>query len=118
MLDIQPEPDHEWVEVQVGNKYVPIGRLDKSSFITDIKAARNVLASLIEAGYFVIEDEVKFEFIYYFDSVENWLSYIGEHRRRSVLDPDIVARSRGLMSQGGSGLRMRESSRAARLRRV
>jgi hypothetical protein len=118
MLDIHPEPEHSWVEVQTGDGVLPVGRLDESGLIDRIHAARAVLASLIDEGYFVHERETTFEFLYHFDSVDAWLAYMAEDWVSAVIPEVVVARAREVLVSGTGELRIREPVYAARLRRV
>ena len=70
MLDIHPQPQQPQIEVQVGDRSVEVGHLDVSNSISEIHAARTVLASTIEERLFQKEQEAKLEFVYHFDSVD------------------------------------------------
>ena len=76
MLDIHPQPHQPQIEVRTGDRSVEVGHLDASAFISDIRAAREVLASTIVEGFFKKEQETEFEFVYHFDSVDECKSYL------------------------------------------
>lgn len=119
MLDIHPQPQHAQVEVRIGEHSIDVGRLDESKIISDIHTARKILASIIADGLFVNEKETEFEFLYYFDSVDEWTSYLLAHNWGDVVsDTPLIENTRNLLPQGEGRILMRELVRAARLRRI
>ena len=117
MLDIHPQPDHSQIEVQIAGRTIPVGRLDETDLIEGIHAARKVLASTVEAGHFAFEKERTFEFLYHFDTVDACLSFLAEEDW-GELDLTIASWARDLLTKGEGEILMRESVRAARLRRL
>lgn len=115
LLDIHPEPEDSRVEVQVGNNLFRVGRLGESDHIRRTQASRAVLASVVGAGYFGRKREITFDFLYHFDSVEAWLSYMAERWADAQIDPAIVGRARELLSAGTGKLLIRRRLHAARL---
>ncbi len=119
MLDIHPQPHHSRVEVRFAERYVEVGHLDESSFIDEVHAARRTLDSTVVEGLFLEEEQAEFEFLYHFDSVDEWTSYLEAY---SVGDPNtdkpLIEATRILMSQGEGEIVMRELVRAMRLRRL
>ncbi len=118
MLDIHPEPEPSPIEVQAGDRRLAAGLLHDPSLIDDIHATTAVLASVIEAGYFVRECVTTYDFVYHFDSVDEWLAYMAAFWAAAIIDPDVVARARSLQQAEGGELRIRQRMYAARLRKV
>ncbi len=118
MLDIHPEPEPSPIEVQAGDRSLAAGLLHDPSLIDDIHATTAVLASAIEAGYFVRECVTTYDFVYHFDSVDEWLAYMAAFWAAAIIDPNVVARARSLLQAEGGELRIRQRLYAALLRQV
>ena len=119
MLDIHPQPQQPQIEVRIGERSVDAGRLDVSTFMGEIHAARRVLASTIAEAFFLNEQETEFEFLYHFDSVDECKSYlVAEAWCETVADEALIETTRDLLSQGESEILMRVQVRAARLKRL
>lgn len=118
MLNIHPEAVHTPVEIRAGNQVFPLGRLDDTLHIEDVRVARAALRTALDAGWFVVERETQFTFISYYDTVESWEVYRAEHGSRSVVPPELRARALALLPPGAEGeLRTPRTIYAARLRR-
>ena len=95
---------------------MPVGPLDESELISDIVAARELLASTIEDGLFVVEEQREFEFRYYFSSVEEWTSFlVAESWGDNAADEKMVEVVRSLLTPGRDEIVMTEPVRASRL---
>ncbi len=116
LLDLHPEPEHFKIDVHLADTSVfPLGQLDMTELISNIHAARAVLASLIDAGWFRPERSLLFDFASCFSSVDQWLRHREERRSTSVLAPEMVARARELLSAGGGEVCVTERIQATRL---
>jgi hypothetical protein len=119
LLDLHPDALHAPVEVCVGDAIVPLGHLDQSRHIHDVRIARAARQAAIDAGQFVLERETCFTFVTHFDSVETWLTYMAEHMQKDVVPAELVVRARELLPPGTTGeLRIPRQIYAARLRRT
>ena len=119
MLDIHPQPHHSQVEVRIGGDLISLGRLDESNFINDVHAVNKVMASTIEEGLFLSERETDFQFLYYFDSADEWASFLVEGDfGEPVSNETLVEAARNLLSQGDGEIIMRELVKAIRLKRL
>ena len=116
LLDIHPEPEFPVLEVWTGHRRINLGRLDTSKNVAKVHAARAVLASVVSAGYFASEQSTTFEFLFHFDGVDSWLTYMAERWTEAVIDPDVCARASRLLQPIGGELIIREQLHAARLR--
>jgi hypothetical protein len=117
LLDVHPEPAHPRIEVRLGDRLIQAGQADDTTFIDIVLAAREALASVIEAGLFVRERETTFEVRRHFDSVDAWLAYNAEMSDAPVISEALIARTRELLSREPGELRVRRRLRASRLRR-
>lgn len=104
--------------MQSGQTTQELGHLDDSAYIRDIHAARAVVEALIQEQLFVRERVVVFENVLHVSDVDTWLAYRAERASRALLAPEIVARARSLLAQGGGEIRVVERVYAARLRRL
>ena len=119
MLDIHPQPQQPQIEVQIGDRSVEVGHLDVSTFISDIHAARKVLASTIAERFFQKGQETEFEFVYHFDSVDECKSYlVAEAWCETEADEALIETTRDLLPPGESEILMRVQVRATRLKRL
>ena len=119
MLDIHPQPQQPQIEVRIGERSVDVGSLDVSTFISEIHAARRVLASTIAERVFQKEQETEFEFVFHFDSVDECKSYlVAEAWCESEADEALIEKTRDLLPPGEDEILMRVPVRAARLKRL
>ena len=95
-----------------------MGRLNVSTFMTEIYAARRVLASTIAERFFQKEQETEFEFVYHFDSVDECKSYlVAEAWCETEADEALIESTRDVLPPGDSEILMRVPVLATRLRR-
>ena len=119
LLDLHPDAIHSPVEVRVGDVILPLGRLDETLHIQDVRTARAARQVAIDAGLFVLEREIRFTFVTHYDTVESGLTYVAEHPQKAVIPAELVARAQALLPPGTSGeLRIPRQIYAARLRRT
>ena len=119
MLDIHPQPRHSQVEVRIGERSVDAGRLDVSTFMSDIHAARRVLASTIAERMFLKEQETEFEFLYHFDLVDECKSYLlTEAWCETEADEALIESTRDVLPPGDGEILMRVPVLAVRLKRL
>ena len=96
-----------------------MGRLGVSTFMTDIHAARRVLASTIAERFFKKELEMEFVFIHHFDSVDECKSYLlAEVWCETEADEALIESIRDVLPPGDSEILMRVPVLATRLKRV
>jgi hypothetical protein len=117
LLDIRPTPAHPSVEVWRDGEANPIGQIDDSYRISTILATDAALQTAIDAGWFVREDDLRFTFIYHFDSIDAWLEYMSADWSSALLSAETLRRARALLPVGVEGdLRILRTIRATRLR--
>jgi hypothetical protein len=119
MLDIHPQPQQPRIAVRIGERTVDAGRLDVSTFMSDIHAARRVLASTIAERMFLKEQETEFEFLYHFDSVDECNSYLlAEAWCETEADEAVIESTRDVLHPGDGEILMRVPVLATRLKRL
>jgi hypothetical protein len=119
LLDTHPEPEDRLVEIRLADGHtVTIGRIDESSLISNIRAARTGLEQLIAAGMFQPERELAFEFLGEHASVDSWLEFRTQQAATGKLADDIISRARALLSQQHGAIVVRERSRALKFVRL
>jgi hypothetical protein len=124
LLDVRPEPRHPWVEVQrcaaarVGERLERLGQVNDSYRHGTLAMADDALQTVIAAGRFARELGETFTFIYHFDSVDTWLTYLAEHWTSASFDPELIARAHAALPAGATGeVRILRDIHAARLRK-
>ena len=119
MLDIRPQPQQPQIEVRIGERSVDAGRLDVSTFMSDVRAARSVLASTIAERLFLKEQETEFEFLYHFDLVDECKSYLlAEAWCETEADEALIESTRGVLPPEDGEILMRVPVQATRLKRL
>ena len=119
MLDIHPQPQQPQIEVLTGERSVDVGRLDASTFLSDIHAARRALASTIADRLFLKEQEREFEFLFHFDLVDECKSYLlAEDWCETEADEALIESARDVLPTGDGEIPMRVPVLATRLKRL
>jgi hypothetical protein len=118
LLDIHPRPEHARIEVIVDGRAIDAGPLDASRFIAKVLPAQAALAELVGEGIFVTERVETFEYLTWFDGVEEWLAYMAAEWVSADVPPALAERVRALLPGGAGPIRTREAIHAARLRRA
>lgn len=118
LLDLQPEPEDERIEVVTRNGVVHVGDRNVPEFTAKTRAARAALAKVVAAGWFRRDTVVTFPFVGHAESVEAWLAYRAAKGSQGTVHPGLLARTRAMLAGGGWEIRIRESVTATRLRRL
>jgi hypothetical protein len=118
LLDLHPQPAHARIEVVVDGRVVDAGQVDAARFIAKVLPARSALAEQVAAGYFVAERVEAFDFLTWFDGVDEWLAYLAAEWTTADVPPALAARVRALLPGGAGPIATREAVHAARLRRA
>jgi hypothetical protein len=117
LLDIHPEPEHAWVEAHTGGRVVRLGQIDDPFRNNTVQAARAVLRDAVHASQFIEERSTRFVFVYHFDSVETWLTYMKESWSTARIDEDVIARCRAALDAASGEICVLRAVRATRYRR-
>jgi hypothetical protein len=118
LLDVHPEPHHSVIEIRTGEQAIVVGQVDQTQDIDDITGAQAALRQALAEGVFVLERELSFEFVRYFESVETWLAYRAGRKSRGTIADETLARSRALLAQAPGELCVRGDIHAARYRKT
>ena len=119
LLDVQPARSSQLELVLPDDRTLTVGAIDESPGYAATEAALGALRTVVEAGLFAPEAERKFEFLYHFDSLEEWQAHMADTWHRARVSPELIARARGLVAAHPTGaLRVSRTLRAARLRRL
>lgn len=76
LIDIRPLSSYPPVEVITSNGARLAGRADDSLGIPDDQAANNAIADAVRQGIFFKDADERFEFFYYWDTMEQMQAYI------------------------------------------
>ncbi len=119
LLDLHPEAEDPRIDVvSGGTSTVQLGRMDSTTLIGNIRAARAALASLVDQRWFERERSVVFDFIFHFATVDEWFRHRQERRESRIVDPELIERAREVLASASQGeLLVSEHVLATRLRR-
>jgi hypothetical protein len=98
-------------------RVVRLGQVDDSYRIGTLAIADVALQTVIDAGWFLREQEETFIFAYQFDSVEAWRAYMAEHWSSARLSAEVITRAQQALPGKTGALRVLREIRAVRLRR-
>ena len=121
MLDLLPQPEaFRIVDVRLGDDVFRNGRLYRRSFfVGDIRAARDGLERAVSDGMFQKDEEVAFDSIEHYDSVESWKTCLGGDRVEKLeADEPLLEKACELMPEGRGEIIVTEGERAARFTRL
>lgn len=119
LLDVQPARRSRLeIALQDGQTLVA-GEIDESPGYAATAAALDALRTVVGASLFAPEVERDFQFLYHFDSLDEWQAHMADQWHRARVSPGLVARAHDLVSAHPTGaLRVARTLRAARLRRL
>jgi hypothetical protein len=83
-----------------------------------LATADSALQTLIDAEQLVPERAETFTFVYYFDSVETWLTYMAGHWDTAGVSDALIAYARAEVSVAPGEVQILRTMQASRLRRV
>ena len=121
LLDLHPPPQaYRTVDVRLGDELRRAGRLHRQAFfIADIRAARVTLGAAISDRRFQMDEEVEFDFIEHYDSVDSWTACLANPRvGELVADEDLIEAACTMMPEGQAEIIVTQLMRAARFIRL
>ena len=118
LLDIHPQPEHPRVGIVHGRQVTPVGALDWTEDIREIRDARKRLASVQRAGLFRTEKRRVFTMRMYHDSVDAWLEFRHDRGATSIVPAHVLRAARREMRSAGGVLMVTERVRASVLRHI
>ncbi len=121
LLDLHPQP-HEYrtVDVRLGDEVRRAGRLHRQAFfVADIHAAQDTLAAAVSARLFRMDEEVEFEYVEHYDSVDSWMACLAKPRvGELVADEHLILSACAMMPAGQAEIIVTQLERAARFARL
>jgi len=121
LLDLQPPPQaYRTVDVRLGDELRRAGRLHRQAFlVADIHAARDTLAAAVSARLFRMDEEVEFEYVEHYDSMDSWKACFAQPRvGELVADEDLIEAACAMMPEGQAEIIVTQLERAARFVRL
>jgi hypothetical protein len=120
LIDIQPTPTPQTVEVHSDGRASEAGKLGHRQDWALHKQAHAALAQVVEEGLFVVEREINFPFLYHADTLVTLRNWLAENWENSILDDETGRRVEELLASAGAGsvAIIREPVRMMRLRQV
>jgi hypothetical protein len=108
LLDLRPVSANAPLEVVAGNQVWLAGRVDESGGLPDDHAANDSLRTTVCEGWFIRERQKRFEYAWYWDTLDELRTHIAERWSNSVRMPAAVgAEAARLLTAAGTGARVR-----------
>jgi hypothetical protein len=108
LLDLRPLAANAPLEVVAGNQVWLAGRVDESGGLPDDHAANESLRTVVREGWFVRERQTRFDYAWYWDTLDELQTHIAEKWSNSVKMPaGVRAEAARLMAAAGTGGRVR-----------
>ena len=121
LLDLHPQPqEYRTVDVRLGDELRRAGRLHRQAFfIADIHAARDTLAAAVSEQLFRLGEELEFEYVEHYDSVDSWTACLAKPRvGELVADAHLIESACAMMPEGQAEIIVTQLARAARFARL
>src|SRR5262245_51870770 len=90
LLDVRPLSTNAPLEVVAGSKVWLAGRVDESTGLPDDHATNQSLQTVVREGWFVSEDQARFDYAWYWDTLDQLRTHIAEKWSTSMQLPAAV----------------------------
>ena len=108
LLDVRPLSMNAPLEVVAGTQVWLGGRVDESGGLPDDNAANESLRTIVREGWFIRERQARFDYAWYWDTLDELRAHIAEKWSNSVQLPAVVgADAARLLADGGTEARVR-----------
>ena len=107
LLDLRPLSLDSPVDVVADGRIEHSGMVDMSADLPDDWASDEAIEAAVRAGVFVPIQVRKFEFSYYWSSLEGMREYTQERWDTAVFPPEVLQRTQALMEELGPSARIR-----------
>jgi hypothetical protein len=108
LLDVRPLAANAPLEIVVGNHVWRAGRVDEAGGLPDDHAANEAVRTVVRDGWFIRERQKRFEYAWYWDTLDELQTHIAERWSNSVKMPAAVgADAARLLATAGTGARVR-----------
>ena len=121
LLDLHPQPqEYRTLDVRLRDEVRRAGRLYRQAFfIADIHAARDTLGAAVSEQLFRMDEELEFEYVEHYDSVDSWMACLAKHRvGELVADEHLIESACAMMPDGRAEIIVMQLVRAARFARL
>jgi hypothetical protein len=108
LLDVRPLSTNAPLEIVAGTQVWRAGRVDESGGLSDDHAANESLRTTVREGWFVRERQARFDYAWYWDTLDELQTHIAEKWSNSTQLPATVgAEAARLLAAAGTGARVR-----------
>jgi hypothetical protein len=108
LLDVRPLAANAPLEIVAGSQVWRAGRVDEAGGLGDDHAANEAVRTVVRDGWFVCERQKRFEYAWYWDTLDELQTHIAERWSNSVKMPAAVgAEATRLLATAGTGARVR-----------
>jgi hypothetical protein len=108
LLDVRPLSANAPLEVVAGTQVWRAGRVDEAAGLPDDHAANQSLQTIVREGWFIREHQARFDYAWYWDTLDELRSHIAEKWSNSMRLPDAVAAEAArLLAAGGPDAQVR-----------
>jgi hypothetical protein len=108
LLDVRPLSASTPLEVVAGKQVWPAGRVDDSAGLPDEHAANEALRTVVHDGWFVREHQARFDYAWYWDTLDELRAHIAEKWSDWMHIPDAVgAEAARLLAASSTSARVR-----------
>lgn len=91
LIDLRPLASRQCrVEIVTPGKAIPLGEVDASGSASDDAAADRAAARMVEEGWFLPRETVRFEIEFSWDTVAEMASFMAESRRMLQIRPSFA----------------------------
>ena len=121
LLDLHPQPqEYRTLDVRLGDELRRAGRLHRQAFfIADIHAARDTLNAAVSERLFRMDEELEFEYVEHYDSVDSWTACLAQPRvGELVADERLIQSACTMMPERQAEIIVTQLERAARFVRL
>ena len=107
LIDLRPLAANSPVQVVTGDKIVPAGQIDDSKDRLDDRAAAEAIRRIVHEGWFALEQEERFDYVSYWNTLEEMQRYIEEKRSSLILPEQVLAEAERLVTGSSTEARLR-----------
>ncbi len=107
LLDLRPGSFDSPMDVLADDVVEHAGMVDMTADLPDDQASDESIEAAVRAGVFVPKEVRKFEFSYYWTSLEGMREYTQERWETAVFPAEVVGRTRSLLEALGPEARIR-----------
>jgi hypothetical protein len=108
LLDVRPVSANAPLEVVAGDQVWLAGRVDESGGLPDDHAANECMRAVLREGWLIDERQTHFDYVWYWDTLDELRTHIAEKWSNSTqLPATVAAEAARLLVAAGTGARVR-----------